>query len=217
MKRMLRVEAWFDLICPWCLIGRRHLARAIRQFQGAQPDVKAVALWRSHPLLPATPAGGIPYDAFYLQRLGSREAVAARRAQVQEAGRAAGVEFAFDRIGVLPSTLAAHRLIAGATRQEDPARREALIDALFAGYFLRGENIGDPQVLARIAVECGFREELVAPWLDSPESREVSPGRHVPGVPYYVFNNRLAVSGAHPPQALIEAMERALPAREMNA
>ncbi|HEX6828884.1 MAG TPA: DsbA family protein [Burkholderiales bacterium] len=82
MKRILGVEAWFDLICPWCLIGRRHLAQAIRQFQGAQPDVTVVALWRSHPLLPATPAGGIPYDAFYLQRLGSREAVAARRAQV---------------------------------------------------------------------------------------------------------------------------------------
>src|SRR5206468_12331107 len=85
-RRTLTVEVFFDFICPWCLIGKRNLEAAITRFTGLRPDVQLRVLWRSHRLLPFTPSEGEPYQAFYLDRLGSLEAVAARRSQVRRAG-----------------------------------------------------------------------------------------------------------------------------------
>jgi predicted DsbA family dithiol-disulfide isomerase len=217
VKRVLNIKVYFDLICPWCLIGRRHLTSAVHQLALLRPDVETVIEWRSHALLPGTPAEGIPYQSFYEQRFGSKEAVAARRAQVREAARPANIEFAFERISVLPNTLAAHRLLEYAEKQGSANRKESLIDALFTAYFLHGEDIGDRTVLARIASECGLPEDAVATCLASSEGlqrllqKQAAPERrHVSGVPFYVFNDRLAVSGAHPPQVLLEVMQEAL-------
>ena len=213
MSRMLAIDVYFDLICPWCLIGRRHLTTAVQRFAGLHPDVAIVVDWHSYPLLPGTPAEGVPYQSFYEERLGGREAVAARRAQVQEAARAANIEFAFDRIRVLPNTLAAHRLIDCCARLGSAAQRESLIDALFAAYFLRGEDIGERRVLARVAAECGFAGETVAAWHGSDEASqwvpELAPS-HVSGVPCHVFNGRLSASGAHRPEVLLDVMEQAI-------
>lgn len=224
MKPVLAIEAYFDLICPWCLIGRRHLETAVHRFSRLHPEVETAIDWRPHLLLPGTPADGLPYQAFYERRLGGPEAVAARRAQVQEAARPAAIEFAFDRIRMLPNTLAAHRLIGYAGRHGGVDRKEALIDALFAAYFLDGENIGDHGVLARIAAGRGFPENAVAAYLASGEGirqfleQQAAPGSsRVTGVPFYVFNDRLALSGAHPPEALLEVMEQALPGSTSRA
>lgn len=217
MKATLAIEVWFDLICPWCLIGRRHLANAIEQFARQRPHVAVSVDWCSVPLLPDSPRNGLPYRSFYERRLGGPEAVANRRAQVREAGRAAGIEFAFDRISVLPNTLAAHRLLDCAGRHGGQACKEALLDGLFAGYFLQGENIGDRSVLERIAVGYGVAAEALSDWRDSREEAPRTAPAGVPGVPFYVFNGRLALSGAHSPQALVEAMERAVAARQINA
>lgn len=164
MKGVLTITVYFDLICPWCLIGRRHLMTAVQRFTGLHPDVETAIDWRSHPLLPGTPAGGLPYQSFYERRLGGREAVAARRAQVREAARPANIEFAFDRILVLPNTLAAHRLIDYAACHGSSTQKESLIDALFTAYFMHGEDIGDRSVLSRIAAECGLAGDAVTAW-----------------------------------------------------
>src|SRR5215475_3173836 len=86
-RAVLKIEAFFDFICPWCLIGKRNLDAAVARFASSRPDVQVKVQWRSHQLLPWTPPDGLPYQAFYRDRLGSAEAVAARRAQVQKAGR----------------------------------------------------------------------------------------------------------------------------------
>jgi predicted DsbA family dithiol-disulfide isomerase len=66
---------------------------------------------------------------------------------VQRAGHDAGIQFAFDRIEVLPNTAAAHNLVAFAASRGSEAQRASLIDRLFTAYFMEGENIGDGQVL----------------------------------------------------------------------
>ncbi len=210
----LRIEVYVDFICPWCLIGKRNLDAAMRRYSALLPAVPITVLWRSHQLIPATPLEGIDYQAFYLDRLGSAEAVAARRAQVQRAGEAAGVEFAFERIEVLPNTAAAHQLAAYAASLGNEARHALLIDRLFTAYFIEGENIGDQRVLERLAIECGLEREALKHHLASPSdsgaNRTLHAGDHVNGVPHFVFNGQYVLSGARSVDTMVEFMMLAL-------
>jgi predicted DsbA family dithiol-disulfide isomerase len=214
MNDTLSIDVHFDLICPWCLIGKRHLSTALEALRRLRPDLRTEIVWRSHPLLPDTPPEGLPYQAFYVRRLGSPAAVAARRAQVQEAARMAGIEFAFDRIQVLPNTRLAHRLIAFASPRGSAEPAATLVDRLFTAYFMDGADIGDPDVLLRIGADCGMEAAALAAFsAPDGDAQGRNPGAadalDVPGVPFFVFNGRLALSGAHPPATLLEAMQRA--------
>lgn len=215
MSITLAIDVHFDLICPWCLIGKRHLRTAIEQFRALHPDVEITVAWRSHQLLPDIPAAGIPYQVFYERRLGGPTAVAARRAQVQAAARTAGIEFAFERIALMPNTQLAHRLIDCAGEFGGPEQVAYLIERLFATYFLEGRNIGALPVLLAIAAEAGFPAAAIEARLATPEAGDrfrarLATDSGISGVPFFVFNNRLAVSGAHPPASLLAAMEQAL-------
>ncbi|WP_321800418.1 DsbA family oxidoreductase [Caballeronia sp. J97] len=207
------IEVCFDFICPWCLIGKRNLEAALVRFGGLRPDVTVKVQWHSHQLLPDTPLDGMPYEAFYLNRLGSHEAVAARRAQVRRAGSEAGIEFAFERIETMPNTAAAHDLIAYAGRRGGDAQRVRLIERLFSAYFMDGENIGDRRVLERIGVECGLERQGLADRLADSTRRAASASHadhRIGGVPHYTFNARYTLSGAHSPGAIVEAMMLAI-------
>lgn len=199
----LSVEVGFDLVCPWCLIGKRLLAVALERLRAERPDVGVEIAWRSYPLLPDIPKKGLPFADFYRQRLGSAAAVAMRQAQVREAARAAGVEVAFERIAVFPNTLDAHRLVAQAQRQGGSALAGVAIDLLFQRYFVQGRNIGDAAVLAEVRTECG-----IAP--AAADEAEVPRAAGGFGVPYFRFNGKLAVEGAQRPEVLLQAMLQAL-------
>jgi predicted DsbA family dithiol-disulfide isomerase len=211
--RSLTIEVFFDFVCPWCLIGKRNLDTAMRRFAELRPDVQLKVLWRSHQLLPDTPVGGVPYQPFYVDRLGSREAVAARRAQVREAAQRAGVELAFERIEWMPNTALAHELVAYATAHGTDAQLASLIERVFTAYFLEGENIGEPQVLARLGLECGLDRDGLIAHLAVSSGRPVRIARQsheVNGVPHVVFNAEYAISGAYPADALLDFMARTI-------
>jgi len=201
-KRTLTVEVFFDFVCPWCLIGKRQFDAATQKLAELRPDVRLDVIWRSHALLPDTPVAGLPYQTFYVARLGSPEAVAARRAQVQQAGMAAGIRFAFDRIDVLPNTAKAHARVA----RTGGAQQAKLIDRIFTAYFLEGEDIGDEDVLDRLALQCGPQGGVV----DGDEGQRAGGRYLVPGVPFFVFDGSLALSGAVPSETVLDAMQRAV-------
>lgn len=205
----LDIEVWFDFICPWCLIGKRNLAAALERLRETQPGVDCRIRWRSLPLLPEIPVAGVPYREFYLRRLGSAEAVAARRMQVQAAARAAGLEILFDRLQVMPSTLAAHRLVAAAEADGFDAGR--LVESLFTAYFMDALDIGDPAVLTRIAIDAGLDAATAAACLAAGDRMPgASPQPVTQGVPFFVLGGLVAVAGAQSPVALLEAAQKAL-------
>jgi len=179
--------------------------------------VRVRVQWRSHQLLPWTPLEGLPYQAFYRDRLGSAEAVAARRAQVQRAGRDAGVEFAFERIEVMPNTAAAHDLVTFAASRGTREQSAALIDRVLKAYFMEGQNIGDYAVLERLGLECGLEREDLAAHFDASKHLADPTGQRVPyadpqvnGVPYFVFNTGYSLSGVYSPVAIAGTMALAL-------
>jgi len=216
MSEKLVITVHFDLICPWCLIGKRNLRTALEQFRQRHPGVDTSVEWRSHLLLPGTPMAGMPYQAFYEQRLGGKAAVTARRTQVQTAAQAAGITFAFERIEVMPNTLTAHQLIDCAGEFGSAEQVDYLIERLFTAYFMEGRDMGDLAVLLTVAAEAGFPAAQMQAALAAPGHRQgfldklAATADNISGVPCFVFNNRLAISGAHPPASLLAAMEQAL-------
>jgi predicted DsbA family dithiol-disulfide isomerase len=209
MSRQLAVEVFFDFICPWCLIGKRQLERALTALHAERADVAVSVTWRGVQLLPDMPASGQPFTEFYLRRLGSEQAVRQRQAQVREAASAAGVFIDFAAIARMPNTADAHRLLAQATRVGSLAQCDALLERLFGAYFHNGEDLGDRTTLLAIAESCGFAPAELADSLrgDGSPFSGAMPGN---GVPYFVFDQRLALSGAQPAEALLETMQQAL-------
>ncbi|MNM93146.1 DSBA-like thioredoxin domain protein [compost metagenome] len=211
MKQTLSIDVFFDFICPWCLIGQRHLQRALELLRLEQPEVEVDLRWRGVQLLPDMARTGQPFEAFYRKRLGSEEAVRQRQAQVRAAAEAAGVNIDFSRISRMPNTADAHRLLQRAVALGEPGRVEALLAELFAAYFQQGKDLGDPVTLLQIAQACGLSPAQVADCLRGDASPFIGADDYLgEGVPCFRFNQRQVVSGAQPAEVLLGYMREAL-------
>ena len=213
----LTIDVVSDVVCPWCFIGKRHLDRALALWQAEQPECEVSISWQPYFLNPDTPESGEPYRPFLERKFGGPRQLEELWQRVREAGKPAGIAFAFEKIELRANTLKAHRLIhraqkvgAGGTATGD------LIEALFAAQFLNGRHLGDPAVLADVAAACGMDRDGVMRYLESTEDAEAvvaraNEARHkgINGVPFFIFNNRLAASGAQAPDALLKAMREA--------
>ena len=208
MPRELAIEIASDVICPWCYIGKRRLEKALALVDGeAQPALR----WLPFELNPDLPAGGLPRAEYRRAKFGSAERAKQLDARVAAEGRTVGIEFAFERMERTPNTRAAHELIDLAQRQ---GKANGVVDALFRAYFEEARDIGDATVLADIAGRhdvSGWpgqaRREEVGALEDEVRSLGIS------AVPTFIFDRKLGVSGAHPPDALAQAMREALGAK----
>ncbi len=212
----LQVDLVIDFLCPWCWIGLRNLREAIAQLRDEQAEqannLQVELNIVSHQLLPQVPPEGLDYAAFYLARLGSADNIAARRAQVQAAGHAAGgggITFHYDAITRLPSTVSVHRLTAAAKPLQREADHLAWVEAVFAAYFQRGLDIGDAQVLAQLAQECQLPDAALQAWR-SPDHRLNPRPLPINGVPHAVINGWQAVSGAQPVAVWLQVLQGVL-------
>lgn len=203
-----------DVVCPWCFIGKSRLYKALELVREKYPQVRFQLNWLPFFLNPATPMAGEPYRAFLEKKFGGAKAVERMQSELCEAGHEEGLTFGFEKISIRPNTLNAHRLI---YRAQSIGHRsemiEALVERLFVGHFQRGENIGDRETLAVIAAECGDQKNEVLDYLISSEGipqvksladKVVKLG--VSGVPFFIIQRRLAVSGAQSSVALAAAI-----------
>ena len=208
------VDVISDVVCPWCFIGKRHLDAALARWQslhsGARPEVR----WHAFQLNPDMPAEGMDRQEYVAAKFGGPDRAREIYARVATAGRSAGIEFDFGRMQIQPNTFQAHRLIAWAGTQ---GRQDAMVEALFRGYFLSVSNLTDDGQLALLAEEAGLDRHEAEGFLASDDLRgEVAADERmarsigVQGVPFFIFNRRLAVSGAQPPDVLVQAMEEAV-------
>lgn len=211
----LAIDVVSDLVCPWCYIGKRHLDRALELWRVERPDRAVTVRWHPFFLDPDTPESGEPYRPYLEKKFGGPEKLAEIWQSIGEAGRRTGIDFAFDRIELRANTLHAHRLIhleqtSGGTGIAD------LLDALFAAQFIHGRHIGERAVLAAIAGELDMDRAAVQRYLETAEDTEQvraaalqAQRQGISGVPFFIFNQRLAASGAQPPEALLQAMREA--------
>ena len=210
MSGRLRIDVFFDFICPWCLIGKRQLEHAQVQFRSRHPGVQITTVWHGMQLLPQLPVQGEPFADFYRKRLGNADAVLMRQTQVQQAAAAVGLAIDFSHIATMPNTADAHRLFQRASELGNLAHRDILLERLFAAYFQRGEDLGCRETLLAIARSCGMDAEAFADCLTGDGTAfRGSPGANS-GVPSFQFDRRMMVVGAQPAAALLGAMSQSL-------
>lgn len=207
----LTVEVYSDAICPWCFVGKRRLERAIRAI-GKRAAVEVV--WRPFELNPRMPPEGKDRRAYRTAKFGSWERSLALDAQVAGVGADEGIPFAHGRIARTPNTLDAHRRVRLAGGR---GRQDAVVEAIFRGYFVDGLDVGDRPTLARIAAAAGLDGSEVARLLDGEEDVAAVRAEEglartlgVTGVPFFVVDGTFAVSGAQPSEVLLAAMSQAI-------
>jgi predicted DsbA family dithiol-disulfide isomerase len=198
----LVIEVASDVICPWCYIGKKRLEKALELVKN---EVKPEIRWLPFQLNPAMPSEGMPRAEYRKAKFGSAERAKSLDARVIAEGRGEGIEFAFDRIERTPNTTRAHQLIALAKDQDK------VVDALFRAYFEEARDIGDAAVLKEIAEKCG-----VEGWPQAADAQKVAGLEEnvrelgISAVPTFIFEKKLGVSGAYPPDNLAQAMREAL-------
>ena len=168
--------------------------------------------WLPFQLNPDLPEQGIPREEYVARKFGARGKGVNER--VVMVGRQVGIPFEYEKMKVQPNTLNAHRLIHFA---ESAGRQDELSEELFKAHFTEGANLTDRDTLADVAARAGLDRKAVAGYLATDEDRELirkaeeeARGAGIGGVPFFIFNRRIGVSGAQDPDTLLQAMEQAL-------
>jgi predicted DsbA family dithiol-disulfide isomerase len=214
------VEVWSDVVCPWCYIGKRRFATALTRVASTRPEVEVEAevdvRYRAFLLDPGAPVGvSQPVRDVYEKKFGGPEAAQAILDRVTAEAAGEGLLFRLD-IAQRSNTLAAHRLLVLA---EQLGVQADLKERLLAAYFTEGRAIGEVETLVELAVEAGIDAGDARRWIESGQGRdevasqlEFAADHGITGVPTYVFDREVAISGAQPPELFAKVVERRLAA-----
>ena len=206
----MKVEIWSDVVCPFCYVGKRKFEHALGEF-AHRADVQVA--WRSFELRPdAAPTPGESAHASLARHKGISEAEARRLGEhVTQLAKEVGLPYDFDR-AVPANTFLAHQLIHFGAHH---GRQDATKERLMAAYYLEGQNLNELATLGKLAAEIGLdaaaaeqalRAGTYAPAVrrDEYEAQQIG----VRGVPFFVFDDKYAVSGAQPSEVFAEVLAK---------
>jgi predicted DsbA family dithiol-disulfide isomerase len=214
----LNIDIISDVVCPWCYIGKRQIEAALALYAQRHPGEDRPQLtWRPFQLNPQLPAEGMSRHDYVVQKFGAARSkdIYARVAAV---GAEYGIAFAFDKIARQPNTVAVHSLIAlaGARGTQTAGLQDRVKEAFLHAYFIEGVDLTRAENLVAIAAAAGLDRAEAEQCLADPQARQAVEQEDqraraigVQGVPFFIFNGKLAVSGAQGPDALLDAMHQA--------
>lgn len=207
----MTVEIWSDIMCPFCYIGKRHFEQALEQFS-AKNDINVV--WKSFQLDPEmTSQPGKDVYEYLAERKGmSYDQSREMHENVVAMAKRAGLDYQFD-IAVIANSFDAHRLIQFAKTR---GLGDAAEEALFKAYFTDGKDMADHNTLAELGAGFGLDPNEVLAMLktdafaDAVDSDILEAQRlGLRGVPFFVMDRKYGVSGAQPPEAFLQTLNKA--------
>lgn len=209
-RQKIAVDVVSDVVCPWCFVGARRLARAV----AAVPEVEVEVRWRPYQLDPTIPPEGKDRRRYMLDKFGSEARIAQIHERIEGLGKAEGIDFAFDRIRIAPNTLDAHRVIRWAGETGSGVQND-LVNRLFSLNFEQGKNVGERSVLAEAAGASGMDAGAVAARLAGDDDKaevqsEIAAASRmgITGVPCFLFEDKYAVTGAQEAETLADAIRQ---------
>jgi len=207
---MITVKVVSDVICPWCYIGKRRLEAALRELP---PNKKVSVSWHPFQLNPDMPSTGMNRMEYCTRKFGSWERCEEMFVQISSVGKTVGINFRFDRQQAVPNTFLAHRVIWLAGQE---GVQDAVAEALFRAYFCEGVDLSNHSQLLNVCGAAGLMRRKLEALLNSDEGTlQVQAEEHeiktlgISAVPLFIIDDCVAVSGAQPPHALLDAFEQA--------
>ncbi|SNT50106.1 Predicted dithiol-disulfide isomerase, DsbA family [Actinomadura meyerae] len=207
----MRVEIWSDVVCPWCYIGKRQFEKAL---QGFEHRDRVEVVHRSFQLDPTLPPGEtVDVAEMLAEKYGmTRERAVEMNRQMEERAAGVGLEYHLEG-GRAGNTLDAHRIVHLAAKR---GRQDEVVEALYKAHFTDRRSVFDHDSLVEIAAAAGLdadeaRETLASGAFTAEveaDQREAA-ALGATGVPFFVLDRRYGVSGAQPPEAFTEALNRA--------
>lgn len=209
--KMIEIEIWSDLMCPFCYIGKRKLETALQKFEFRE---KVRLNWKSYLLSPELVSDSTISIHEHLAKSKGWTLEYAKEMGDYVSNMAAetGLVYQMDKVKVA-NTFDAHRCIQFAKQKN---RGNELEELFFRAYFSEGQNLADRNVLVKLANEAGLDEKEVQAILSGNDyseevRKEVLEAEQigVSGVPFFVFNRKFAVSGAQPVETFLNALKKA--------
>ncbi len=210
MENKLKVQIWSDVMCPFCYIGKRKLEDALSQFKNKD----AVEIeWKSYQLDPNFIASANENTVDHLaKKYGKDKEWAESMVQnTAQQAKTVGLDFHFEK-AILANSFNAHRLAHLAKKHQVGNELEEL---LFKAYFTDGKDVNDLDTLIELGLKVGLGQEQIEQVLhsnaygsevlaDIKMANEIG----VQGVPFFVFDNKYAISGAQPASSFLQTLEK---------
>jgi predicted DsbA family dithiol-disulfide isomerase len=206
MGRKNVIQVVSDVVCPWCYIGKRRLAKALDLLGRKDVEVQ----WTAFQLNPNAPKEGWNRSAYRAAKFGGVEIADRMQDRVVAAAAQEGLRFRLDLAEKTPNTFDAHRLIWLAGRE---GLQDAVVESLFRAYFMEGRDIGDRDVLRQIGanhhLEASFDTDFGV--VEVSRDEEIARAKGVSGVPAFFRDGEAVTSGAHPAELLAAMLSEPRP------
>jgi len=213
VTQTIKIDIWSDIACPWCYIGKRKFETALGEFEKTDSAVPVELEYHSFELHPDTPVDfvGNEYDFLTRNKGMPGDQIAARLVQAAGIAAAAGLVYDYDRLPHINS-IKAHQLVHYAKAR---GMQVIALNRVLRGYFQEGRHPGRIEDLADLGADLGFDRDDVIRSLAADEYLEEvradlqrAEDLGIRGVPYFVINDRYAVSGAHEASSFLNMLQQ---------
>lgn len=207
MKNQIRIDVVSDVVCPWCYIGKRRLEKGIEDTQYSD---NVQVIYHPFQLDSSIPLEGTDFQAYMENRFGTD--FVSKFQQVEQAAEREGLDFDFEKLPKAINTFTLHRILTVA--QQDGIQADVK-EALMKAYFVERQDLTQENILIDLMKLRGWAvkktEEIIHSVIAADEVKEeMNYYRQlgVTGVPFFIFNQKYAVSGAQPAEVFTEIIEK---------
>lgn len=211
-KPVIRIDVVSDIVCPWCYIGKRRLEKAIEGTQSSDNvQVKEVEIvYHPFQLDLSVPVEGLSFQTYMENRFGSN--FVEKFHQVEQAAQSEGLDFDFSKLPKAINTFILHRILTVALQD---GIQSQVKESLMKAYFVESQDLTQENILVKVMGSYGWTAEKTLEIINSDIAtdeviEEMNYYRQlgVTGVPYFIFNDKYAVSGAQPAEVFRQILEK---------
>ncbi|EMJ98034.1 DsbA family oxidoreductase [Leptospira alstonii] len=207
-----KIAIYSDVVCPWCYIGKKRLEDAISLRKKSHPDDIIEIEWRAFQLNPDLSPEGEDRVLHMARKFGSMDRVKTMVQRVADIAKSEGLSFSTEQVGHQPNTFLLHALI---RKAKETGKASILSEIFFRKFFAEGKNLSDTNIILESLREAGMNEEdFYSVKEDEILLKEVHEeelkGRQlgVSGVPFFIFDEKYAVSGAQESDLFLQVFDR---------
>ena len=189
----MKIKVYADTICGWCFIGQTNLEKALEDFKDKKIEVEHIPFQ----LNPDMPEDGMLRSDYLNIKFGGKEFAAPMYASMTQKAKEIGLSFNLEKINKTPNTVLSHLLIllAKENGKENDVKKE-----IYTSYFISGEDIGDREVLIKIAEKNNISKENFINYISKKSQiissyQKTAKEKNISGVPFFEIENQY-VSGA---------------------